>query len=218
MAVKSKKRNQRPGPGRPPGGEGDLRAGLIRAGLHLLKEETLENVTLRKVAAAAGVSHVATYHHFENKNALLAAIAEEGFRDFFAEFETLLAEAGQEFYALYRGMGWTYMRFIIEQPQLARIMFGGTYLDYKQYPRLRALSLRTYRTLRRIVARGIAEGKIAPGQLKAKTLASWSMIHGMAMLVLEGRLKPGASIDATRELARSVTEYVYTGMMARPTD
>src|SRR5215212_4914161 len=58
---------------------GDLRNALIRAGQELLAQEGIAGLDMRKVARAAGVSHAAPYRHFADKQALLAAIAEDGF-------------------------------------------------------------------------------------------------------------------------------------------
>ena len=58
---------------------GDLRDALIQAGLELLAEGGAEALDLRKVARRAGVSHAAPYRHFADKQALMAAINEEGF-------------------------------------------------------------------------------------------------------------------------------------------
>src|SRR6185369_11386433 len=59
---------------------GDLRHALIQAGLKLLGERGVEGLSLRAAAELAGVSHAAPYRHFADKDALVAAIAEEGFR------------------------------------------------------------------------------------------------------------------------------------------
>src|SRR6185436_10216828 len=59
---------------------GDLRHALIQAGLKLLGEGGLPALSLRAAAQLAGVSHAAPYRHFKDKDALVAAIAEEGFR------------------------------------------------------------------------------------------------------------------------------------------
>src|SRR5437016_14394769 len=58
---------------------GDLRNALIQAGLELLSEGGAATLDLRKVARKAGVSHSAPYRHFTDKQALIAAINEEGY-------------------------------------------------------------------------------------------------------------------------------------------
>src|SRR5215213_3394269 len=59
---------------------GDLRAALIRAGTELLRTEGPQALTLRAVARSAGVSAAAPYRHFADRRALVAAVAEQGFR------------------------------------------------------------------------------------------------------------------------------------------
>lgn len=58
---------------------GSLRQALIDAALELVAESTVEGVTLRAVARRAGVTASASYHHFTDKDALLAAVARDGF-------------------------------------------------------------------------------------------------------------------------------------------
>src|SRR5690606_24649324 len=53
---------------------GDLKNALIRSGTELLAEEGVTSLSLRQVAARAGVSHSAPYAHFADKQALIAAI------------------------------------------------------------------------------------------------------------------------------------------------
>ena len=61
---------------------GDLRAALIAAGIDMLEADGIAGLSLRKIAARVGVSHAAPAHHFNGKNALLVAIAAQGFRTF----------------------------------------------------------------------------------------------------------------------------------------
>jgi len=58
---------------------GDLRHALIAAALQLVAESTVDDVTLRAVARRAGVSAAAPYHHFPDKDSLMAAVAADGF-------------------------------------------------------------------------------------------------------------------------------------------
>ena len=58
---------------------GDLRQALIQGALVLIEQEGIAALSLREVARRIGVSHAAPYHHFEDRSALLGAIAEQGF-------------------------------------------------------------------------------------------------------------------------------------------
>ena len=71
---------------------GDLRAALLAAARDMIAEAGIEGLSLRKLAERAGVSRTAPYHHFQDKNDLLCAIAAEGFqrrhREAIASFKT----------------------------------------------------------------------------------------------------------------------------------
>ena len=66
---------------------GNLRSALIDSGLALLANEGLAGLTLRRAAAAAGVSHAAPAHHFDGLPGLLTAIAARAFQLFADQME-----------------------------------------------------------------------------------------------------------------------------------
>jgi AcrR family transcriptional regulator len=61
---------------------GDLRAALIAAARHVLETARPEEITLKSLALRLGVSQPAPYRHFANRDALLAAVAADGFERF----------------------------------------------------------------------------------------------------------------------------------------
>ena len=74
---------------------GNLRNALLAIATELLVEDGIQALSLRKMAQRAGVSHNAPYMHFADKEAVLAAIAEEGFRRLAIEVEAAISQAGQ---------------------------------------------------------------------------------------------------------------------------
>ncbi|WP_108958948.1 TetR/AcrR family transcriptional regulator [Leptospira ellinghausenii] len=190
----------------------NVREALIQAGVELLETTSLEEISLRKVAAKAGVSHVASYHHFENKHALFSAIAEIGFQKYFESYQKELEKTEKDFKGRYRSLGWTYFQFIMNNRQFARIMFGGMGVESNLNPTLSSVSRRTYRQLHEIIKMGQNLGHLEKGQTREKTLASWAMIHGIAMLFLEGRLQMKNDINEMEKFIQTVTEYAYNGM------
>ena len=60
---------------------GDLREALLKAALGRLEEERASEISLRKLAGQLGVDHTAVYRHFKNRDALLAAMIEVGYRE-----------------------------------------------------------------------------------------------------------------------------------------
>jgi len=183
---------------------GDLRTALLEAAAELLDEGGPEAVSLRECARRAGVSHAAPYRHFETKDALLFALADEGFG--------WLAESGAKAMHGIRNArdrldayGAAYVRFAIENPARFRLMFGGA------QPAKPAVAEtngpRAYALLRDSVHAVI--GDVDDEELDAATAAAWSLPHGLAMLILDGRVQvPNAR--AAERLARESFSYWRT--------
>ncbi len=165
---------------------GDLRHSLIRAGAELLRARGPTGLTLRAAARAAGVSPTATYRHFADKNALLAAIAAEGF----AELEQALraADLGSDGRAALNQQGAAYVAFAIANPHLFRLMFAG--VQAKQTTTA-ACGEGTLLPAPQ-GAFGVLAARIAqiapPGETETAIIASWSIVHGLAALILDQRI------------------------------
>src|SRR6478752_1849039 len=76
---------------------GNLREALIEAGLVLIAEKGVRALTLREIGARAGVSRMAAYRHFKNKEDLLLAISEAGFVRFGDKLENARRTAPANF-------------------------------------------------------------------------------------------------------------------------
>lgn len=194
---------------------GNLREALIAQALSQLKAGGLESLSLRKVAARAGVSHTAAYRHFDDKNALLAAVAEEGFRLLYKYQCQVVAEAGEDLRERFLNLGWLYVKFTIEHPQHARIMFGGAGLEFKSYPALQAAAAKTFRQLLEVVRRGQARGLIATGRSKHRALAAWSIVHGVSMLILDGQIHLRGDASEVEQTVKELISCLYFGLAAR---
>src|SRR5215510_9562369 len=119
---------------------GDLRRALIQAGLKLLGEGGVRQLSLRAAAELAGVSHAAPYRHFRDKDALVAAIAEQGFRLLTRRMREEIDAAGSaDLLVRLRASAWGYVSFAIENPGYFRTIFGGIPCDEGAPPRDPAL-------------------------------------------------------------------------------
>src|SRR5580704_14448362 len=115
---------------------GDLYRVLIATALKLVEESDVSALTLREVARRAGVTHGAPYHHFRNKAALVAALAEEGYRALYTEQLQAAAKAGADPIARLQAIGLAYVRFAIHHPGHFRVMFRSDPADWGKYPSL----------------------------------------------------------------------------------
>ncbi|NKX44214.1 TetR/AcrR family transcriptional regulator [Roseicyclus persicicus] len=165
---------------------GDLKPALIAAGLRLLEDRGLEALSLRAIAAEVGVSHTAPKNHFDGLKGLLTAIATEGFRRHAAEMRRG-AEAEPPGKARLQAACDGYLRFALAHPELFRLMFSRTLCNHDD-PELRRASRASYEVLRGI-AHGLDWDKAgAPGAPWRTEWMLWSLVHGYAMLLIEGQI------------------------------
>jgi AcrR family transcriptional regulator len=176
---------------------GDLRHALIKAGLKLLSERGVEGLSLRAAAELAGVSHAAPYRHFRDKNALVAAIAEEGFRLLTAAMRAELATCAREgVLARVRAAGQGYVAFAVAHPAHLRTIFGEASWPESgkgggpETDAVRAAGQEAYGVLRALVVEGLDTKRLRAGDADQIALAAWSLVHGLSRLLVDGQLGP----------------------------
>lgn len=191
---------------------GDLRNALIQAGLELLSEGGARELDLRKVARRAGVSHAAPYRHFADKQALIAAINEVGFRWLADRIQTALSAAPDEPFEQLLGVARAYVGFAQEHPWLMREMFSGLTIERETFADLQSASKTVYRLYADVIRRGQERGKIAEGDPAAQAGVLWSVLHGLAMLIIEKQMRPYADgPEGTERVTRYTIEMLYGG-------
>jgi AcrR family transcriptional regulator len=199
---------------------GDLRHALIQAGLKLLGEGGVRMLSLRAAAELAGVSNAAPYRHFKDKDALVAAIAEQGFhlltRSMRQELEAS-APAGDVLAAL-RALAVGYVSFAVENPGYFRTVFGAAISDDGTTESLREAGDEAYHVLREIVSAGIESGQLRGSDPDQVSLVAWSQVHGLGMLIVDGKVPRSlvSTRDQVRALAESSFELLAAGLSSRP--
>lgn len=183
---------------------GGLRRALVDAAMAALREGGADSVGLRDVARRAGVSPAAPYRHYQNRAALLAAVAAEGFEAFRRMQEAARESVPED--EQFAAMARAYVRFAIANPQLFRLMFSAE-LDMNMHPELRAAADAAYAPLARAAAR---EDNIAPEEV---AIAAWAFVHGLSVLLLDNQIL-GASPANSEELVKSLTARFIAGMRA----
>jgi AcrR family transcriptional regulator len=168
---------------------GDLRNALIAAGLDILAKDGAHALTLREVARRARVSHAAPYRHFESKEALLAAIAEEGFNEFAARLRAVAQNnIGDSRMQLYEATQ-AYVGFAKDRPDHFRVMFSNLITDRDAYPSLIESGLTAFNLLADIMNAGQKNGAIIDGDSRHLALVGWAAVHGFSMLLIEDQIK-----------------------------
>ncbi len=178
---------------------GDLREALIRAAEAELTESGIESFSLRSVAKRAGVSHAAPAHHFRDAGGLLTALAAEGYRRFLAVQLAREAEAPDDPRSRVVASGMGYIDFARSSPALFRLMFSSYRPDFEADELLRA-SRDAYLNLAGHIRRLTGRDPLTDPVAAADLAAVWAGAHGLADLLVSGRLKPVAELpEAGRE-------------------
>ncbi|WEK42110.1 MAG: WHG domain-containing protein [Candidatus Sphingomonas colombiensis] len=160
---------------------GALREALLESAEHILERDGITGLTLRAAAREAGASHAAPKNHFDDMTGLLSELAARGLARF---TDSLLAAADRETDATARlnAIGRAYVEFALANPGLFQLMFRSERLDHSRL----ALAHETRRSLQMLAD---AVGAAHPTAGRAEVARAWTMVHGFAMLVLDGRLK-----------------------------
>ena len=184
---------------------GALRDALVEAAAQIAAERGVAALSLREAARRAGVSQAAPYHYFADKSALLAAVAEAGFRLFDASQSAAHDQAPPDPVAQLQALGVAYVRFALDKPHYFKVMFRPHLVEHAKYPSLHVVSTRAFeRLVDTTRAARLAHGHDDSDPLAAATVM-WSVPHGLAMLYLEGPISAAMPPRALEALARAAT-------------
>ena len=193
---------------------GDLREGLVEAALAILGRGSVGALTLRAAAREAGVSPAAPYRHFADRDALIAAVAERGFATLFDRMRASAAKAMAS--SPERGLqeiAVAYLRFALDRPAEYRVMFGPELADRTRHRALQETSTQVFGLLAEGIGGLQRAGRVRAGDVHAMALSAWALVHGLAMLALDGRAAEGDAA-ALERLGRTATELLMFGMAA----
>ena len=167
---------------------GDLKNALIEAGLEILSKEGVGGLTLRKVARQAGVSHSAPYAHFADKQALIAAIATEGYRLLYEKMLEIQQKFSDDPSRQLVEVAWAYVYLAQNDPAQFKVTFSSAVAREKDYPALVEMTGNCFNQVVRIVKACQQAGILAPSEPDTMAVSIWSVVHGFASLLIEGQI------------------------------
>jgi len=159
---------------------GNLRVALLESAEQTLNEGG--ELSLRELARQVGVSHAAPRRHFADKQALLDALAEDGFERLGDDLRSALAAADPSFEARLLAFGRAYVRFATEHAALLELMFAGKHRPGAA-DSLRAAADRAFEAPLALIAEGQAGGEVVPGDPERVSIVAWAALQGLASLV-----------------------------------
>ncbi|HEY8275797.1 MAG TPA: TetR/AcrR family transcriptional regulator [Methyloceanibacter sp.] len=187
----------------------DLRGKVLDASLALIEEGGLDRLSMREVARKAGVSHQAPYHYFDDREAILAALAGDGFSKLGESLDRAAAHAGSEPVKAVEDMGRAYIEFALRNPAYFQAMFRADAVPLDRYPDARKREDEAFGKL----VEGIGQAFVhnPTEDIQAIAVACWAMVHGLATLTLEGSLARKLKIPKARQ--KQVVNEVISAFM-----
>ena len=192
---------------------GNLRAALVAAALKEIAKTGPDGFSLRGVARRAGVSAPAVYRHFADKDALLAAVAEECWDRIGAALLAAVEAAPDDALERFRATGIAYVTFAVEHPEHFRAMSVPGLIERMSPDRMERANAWSIEE-RAALARAQEAGQIAALPLDDIMLAATSLTHGVAAQIVEGRFGK-VDVARARELAIAATAVLGAGLTPR---
>lgn len=169
---------------------GDLRNALVASAVRLIETGGPGAFSLREAAREVGVSANAAYRHFDDKSALMTAVAAEGFVRLARRMGRAMgnvsarAEGESASVARFKAVGRAYVEFAVDHPEIFRVMFGAGSAACRSVGDPQAET--PWTLLGRALDALVAEGVLPPERRVGAELKAWTVVHGFASLALEG--------------------------------
>ncbi len=189
----------------------DTRSQILDAARQIFEEEGKDAVSMRKVASEVGISAMAIYRHFTDKQALLTAVVESGFANL--EKHLQRGKRGRNGEDALLAMMDEYVRFALAEPQYYDAMFLQPRPDMRRYPEDFAAGESTaFNVFVEAVRAAIQAGELGEDDPLEVTLSAWAHIHGLVSLYRSGRF--GEHPRRFRQQARQSLQRLFDGLRA----
>lgn len=188
---------------RKPYHHGNLHQKLLEEATRMIGEQGVDGISMRSLAERVGVSRTAAYHHFKDKNALLCAIAEQGFEKWQTHFAQLMREQSGDMNGWLKAFVRSYLDLSWEHPEEYDLMFGRpVWKNGEPTESLKSASFACFQDYVDLIRSWQGKGKLSK-DIDCLRLAqvSWSMLHGMSRLLNDGIYLDRNAIDAMSDSA-----------------
>lgn len=194
---------------------GDLRQKIIDEALSWIERENIVSLSLRGIARRLGVSHNAPYRHFPDKESLLVAIAEIGFRQLNQALQQALDCKANNYREKLENIGVAYIRYAVANQTYYRVMFSDRQLTCDKYPELNRISEQAFMVLLNAIEAGQEAKVFIAEDSRQLARVCWSLTHGVSMLAIDNQFTISSSDNydllqlaqiATKTISRGLTE------------
>jgi AcrR family transcriptional regulator len=166
---------------------GNLKEALVSAGLEILSEKGIEGLSLRNVAKKIGVSHTASYNHFPDKQALLAAISTAGHEQLHQILLDTFEKTKHSSSHVISEIAWAYLQFALDNPAIFKLMFSGALEEERDHPEYVEISQKSIALFEDMIVFSQNKGQLPEGKVEIIAIKLWSLVHGFTYLMLENQ-------------------------------
>lgn len=158
----------------------EVRTLLTAAAHRVLARDGERGLTVRAVAAEAGVAPMGVYNHFDGKDGLLVEVIDDGFR----QLRDLSRGRESDPRERMRGAGRRYRQFALDNSTMYRLMFSD---ECRATPEI---AREAFGAMVDVIGYGQAAGAVRAGDPVVITMHVWSSLHGAVSLELEEATPP----------------------------
>lgn len=187
---------------------------IASAALRLLERDGPDAVTMREVAKSVGITPMAIYHHFPNRDALLKTVTDAEFDKLRSRIEEIRLHGRARPQVQLNEMLESYVEYALSQPKLFDYVFSRPRPDARRFPMdFEARRSPTLTPIADTVAAAMRAGELKKDDVWEVTLALWAHLHGYLALYLGGRFH--LSEEEFRQLCRRSVKRFMNGLKAR---
>jgi AcrR family transcriptional regulator len=168
---------------------GDLRAALLTQAEQRLRTSGVDGLSLRELAREIGVSHGAPRRHFDDKAALLEALAAEGFGRLGTALAAAAAREDRTFRTRLDEVAVAYVRFATDNPALVDLMSASRHLSDASTELTRARDT-SFEPVAELVTSGQRTGELAEGDFLRIGSLLFATLHGIATMANNKMIDP----------------------------
>lgn len=189
-----------------------LRDKLLKISRRLLLAEGYRALSMRKIAAEAGVSATSIYLHFSNKDDLIHTLIEEAVDELTQTIEREVSEK-QGCISRFKAAVQSYVNFALENPEKYEIIYLVQPDGMARYPKEKFRKIRhSYELLTGVISECVEQGLMELENPVMAAYSIWAQLHGIVSVVLNRRLD--SRIDEENFIQESI-ELITHGFLLK---
>ena len=166
---------------------GNLKDDFLQIAFEFIKNDEIDNLTLKILSDKTGTSRSSIYRHFKNKDELIETMIAQGFEEFDNILSPILLDTSKSLIDRFYLSGKALVDFAIANPNLYRLLFG------KKYAHIRELLISIqdedcsgFTALKKAVEEGQKNSILKNEDSYKQSIVIWASLHGLAMLIIDG--------------------------------